>query len=425
MKNRSFCFLATYLAMLPLPAQEVTPATFERGLLLRASDLLPPELVAGSSHRVREQVVTDGFMAHFVIDSYFGTFEAVGLPQVHQRIKEIDAIRLLTETSKSDLFAEGLKRSIEQPVEAVKNIVKDPIESIKQAPKTVGHFFGKVGSAVDRGFDRIVDRTKQAPDDEVIPDVSGAGQDLENAGKGIIGYDKALLDCAKQLGVDPYSDNKQLQDEMEKVAWAFFAGGLPLRIGSIAASAGLVLTVTKAVGVPEEIYALTSNEIASRDEKSLKAMGVTELDIEAFYNNRVLTITTRHQLVRALESLSKAAGRGLLVRLASSCQSARQVDFMLGALGLLVSRQQAGSATYVELRVIGRLPGGVTSEGVLEVPAPVDYVTWTPEVAGFAQRDDLPDMPKVLVHTGVFSPVAAANFASNGWKTFQVPYPAP
>jgi DNA (cytosine-5)-methyltransferase 1 len=61
--------------------------------------------------------------------------------RARQRIAEMNAIQKLVETSKGDLFAEGLKRSIEQPIDAVKNISKDPVTSIKRAPKTFGHFF--------------------------------------------------------------------------------------------------------------------------------------------------------------------------------------------------------------------------------------------------------------------------------------------
>ena len=57
------------------------------------------------------------------------------------------------------------------------------------------------------------------------------------------------------------------------------------------------------------------------------------------------------------------------------------------------------------------------------MPAPVDYVTWTPEVAGFAQRDDLGAGAKVLVHTGKLSPAAANGLLASGWKSVAIGYP--
>ncbi|MEN9974051.1 MAG: hypothetical protein RLZZ282_57 [Verrucomicrobiota bacterium] len=106
---------APWIAMLesitPCGAQENAAAAFESGVLLPASDLLPADLLQGSSYRVRDEVVTDGYMAHFQIDSDFGGFDAIGVPQANRRIVEAQAIRKLVETSKSDLFAEGMTQA--------------------------------------------------------------------------------------------------------------------------------------------------------------------------------------------------------------------------------------------------------------------------------------------------------------------------
>ena len=58
------------------------------------------------------------------------------------------------------------------------------------------------------------------------------------------------------------------------------------------------------------------------------------------------------------------------------------------------------------------------------MPAPVDHVTWTDGVAGFARRDDLGTAPKVLVHTGTLSAAASAGLTAAGWKAVAVDYPA-
>ncbi len=402
------------------PAFAQAPAAYESGVLLPAADLVPAGLLRGPSYRVRDQVATDGFMAHFEIDSDFGTFTAIGVPHARRRIAECEAIRKLVETSKGDLFAEGLKRSVEQPIDAVKNIVKNPVESVKQAPKTVGHFFGKVGSAVGRGASKVAGAVSGGGE----PSAGEVGAGIGNAAKNAAGFDKAKLDTAKQLGVDPYSDNPRLQEEMDKVTWAFFAGGLPLRVGAAAASAGIALTATNMVGIPEDTYALTQNELALRDARSLAAMGVTAEDIKAFQLHPALSTTRRHRIVGYLEALPEAQGRGHMVRLANSCESADQADFLIGALAILAERQRSGAADYASLKILGRLPGAVTASGELHVPAPVDHVTWTDQVAAFGQRDDLGETPKVLVHTGRLSAAASAGLMAAGWKTIGVAYPS-
>ncbi len=401
------------------PAIAQTPATHEEGVLLESSSLLPPELVRGSSYRVRNHVPTDGYMAHFQIDSDFGTFDAIGVPQALQRIREMEAIRTLVETSRGDLFAEGVKRSIEQPIDAVKNIVKHPVESLKEAPKTVGHFFGSMGSAIGRGVGKVKARTS-----EDSPELSAGevGRSIGETAKNVAGFGKAKLETAKQLGVDPYSDNVRLQEEMDKVTWAFFAGGLPLRVGAAVASAGVAVAATKMVGLPEDTYLLTQAELELRDGRSLSAMGVTDEDIREFQLNRALSTTRRHLIVTSLEALPEAKGRGSLVQQATACSSPEEADFLIAALSILADRQRSGATDYVSLEVLGRLPGGMNSKGELEVPAPVDHVTWTREVADFANRADLAPTSKVLVHTGRLSPAASAGFLAAGWKEIAVAY---
>jgi hypothetical protein len=396
-------------------ASAQAPAAHESAVALNAADLLPAEQLRGPSHRVRDMVMTDGFLAHFEIDTDFGSFEAVGVPQVKLRIAEADAIRKLVETSKGDLFAEGLKRSVTQPIDAVKNIAKDPVTSIKRAPKTVGHFFSKVGASVERGVNKI------KADNEAGngPSAAAVGEGAKN----IAGFDKAKLETARQLGVDPYSDNKRLQEEMDKVTWAFFAGGLPLRIGAAVASAGVAVAATNMVGIPEETYALTQAELALRDNKSLTAMGLKEEDIRDFQIQPNLSTTRRHRIVKSLEALPGAAGRGKIVLLANSCETTDQADFLIAALEMLAQRKRAGAADYKQLHVFGRLPGATTATGMLEVPAPVDHVTWTEQVAAFASRDDLGTASKSLIHTGKLSPATAAGFAAAGWQTVATPYP--
>ncbi len=396
------------------------PAAFEQEALLTATELLPANLLKGTTYRVRNQVATDGYLAHFEIDSDFGTFKAIGVPAAKRTIAEIEAIHQLVETSKGDLFAEGIKRSIEQPVDAVKNIVTHPVSSVRNAPRTVGHFFVKIGKSISRGVNEAEQLSASGND----PSAAEIGRGIGNAARNAAGFEKARLDTAKQLGVDPYSDNPRLQEEIDKVTWAFFAGGLPLKIGAMAASAGLAVTATNMIGIPDDTYALTASEITLRDERALEAMGVTDEDVSRFLTHPALSTTRRHRIVVALEKLSGASGRGNIVRLANSCTSKEQADFLIDALSILVQRQQSGAASYASLHAIGRLPGATAASGELDVPAPVDYVTWTPEVADFAFRDDLANPVKVLVHTGRFSDAAASGIAAAGWRAISVPYPA-
>lgn len=395
----------------PLPAAPTpVPTNVETPAVLSAASLLGTE-AAGPTYRVREQVPTDGYMAYFTIDSDFGQFECVGLYQEKNRIREMAAIQKLVEVSKSDLFAEGVKRSLEQPVEAVKKIAKDPVNAVTTAPKTVGHFFKKVGKSISNTATNIQERVESG-------DNSGTGADISRGAKSVIGFDSAKLECAKQLGVDPYSDNERLQAEIEKVSWVFFSGGLPLRLGAAAISGGasFALTATKMVGLPEEIYALTPSELAVRNQQAMESMGVEESVATRFAANEALSITLRRSIIRSLQALGDIKGRAGIIAVAADCENRRQAEFLNQALLLLARRQMALPATFVALEVSGRLPTAVDANGVLHVPAPVDYLSWTAEVAEFARRDDLLGRKPVLMLEGGASERTRTELAALGWS---------
>ncbi|MFC7339426.1 hypothetical protein ACFQY0_19695 [Haloferula chungangensis] len=392
------------------------PQAYEIPPVLSASQILSADEMQGPHFRVRDSAPSDGYMTHFTIDSDFGVFECAGERQVDQRIQEIAAIAKLTQVSRSDLFAEGVKRSVEAPIDAVKNIVEDPKESVKQLPKTVGHFFSKVGNSISSTAKKVGKKSEESDGEMSSEEWAAAGRGAGNAAKSVAGYDKAKLDTARQLGVDPYSDNERLQEEMDKVTWAFFAGGLPLRIGASVASGGasMALTATKTVGLPTEIYDVTPSELALRDRDMMIAMGVPAPTIDTVFMNPALTISLRHGILTTLNQMPGGPGRVDVVTAVAALEKHGQADFFLTALKQLAARH--ATAPYLEVKLLGRLPGGLTADEYLEIAAPVDYVSWTQQVAEFARRDDLTGARKRLLITGKMSEAAAAGFADANWQ---------
>jgi hypothetical protein len=412
MKARHFLTAATVSLItgaLPLLANEASA-------LFRSSEILPPDLIVGPHHRVRELAEADGFLIHFTVDSDFGVYECSGLGELRRRVAEIGAIAQLVEVSKGDLFAEGLRKSIESPIGAVRNIAEDPGATLKQVPKSVGHFFGKVGSGIGNAVRKAGEERPDSdrPDGEAV--ARGVGRVLRSAA----GFDKAKLECARQLGADPYSDNVRLQEEMEKVAWAFFAGGLPLKVGVSLASGGAsrAIGAVEFVGLPDELYELTPSELDFQDRNALKGMGVPPERIDALFANPHLIRSVRHAMVGALAELG-VAGRLEIVEQLATVDTVWRAHFLNEALQLLRWRHRG--VGYQGCSVHGRLPAGMAPDGTLEIPAPIDYVIWTPEVEAFATREDIARFPRRLVHQGTLSAETLANLGALGWEIVKVP----
>ena len=82
-----------------LAGSPVRAADYEEPPVLKASDLLPADLLKGEHHEIEAQVVNDGFMNHFTIRSDFGTFEAKSLALVEVRVREVHSLAELTPCS--------------------------------------------------------------------------------------------------------------------------------------------------------------------------------------------------------------------------------------------------------------------------------------------------------------------------------------
>lgn len=410
-------FLSLLAVMPPAWAQKSpAPAPFEPTPTFEAAQFLGPDLMKGPHHQVRELAQSDGFLIHFVIDSDFGIFECSGIREVPTRVREIEAIATLIAVSRSDLFAEGLRRSVEEPIEAAKNIVENPVDSVKQVPHTVGRLFSQIGSSVGSAV-RKVGNTEPGRErnSEEAP-----RQSIGRKIVGIAGFDKAKLNCARQLGVDPYSDNLRLQEEMEKVTWAFFAGGLPLNIGVKVASSGasIGLTATELVGLPEEIYEASPAELALRDRRILENLGIKIGVIDAVIENPDLPASLRHQITTTLPRLGDGPGRAEFVRLMVNCENGIQARFLSEALTLMAQRHEV--TPYASYAIFGKLPAAYLPDGSMELVAPFDFVSWTEEFSEFIQKSPFESPTKRLVLTGNVSPTAAKALPTFGWETITV-----
>src|SRR5688572_14806032 len=93
--GRSASSLTVILAgmLMAQPARTLAAqGSFEPAITLKASQVLPPDVLAGPHHRVEERVYNDGYINRYTVLSKFGGFVAVSTPMLRQRISEINAM---------------------------------------------------------------------------------------------------------------------------------------------------------------------------------------------------------------------------------------------------------------------------------------------------------------------------------------------
>src|SRR6185295_13662881 len=99
------------LTLLALVQPAIAQQPYEAPPVLSASKILPPELLSGPNHRVRERVTNDGYLNIYQIDSKFGTFTAVSTAVLRKRIGEINAMVVMEKVQDSKEYIASFKEA--------------------------------------------------------------------------------------------------------------------------------------------------------------------------------------------------------------------------------------------------------------------------------------------------------------------------
>jgi hypothetical protein len=199
-------FIAMLLFCLRATASENNaPATDEYEIpgRVNAEDFLPRSAFRGKKIFVEKTATNDGLQNTYRIKAGTQEYEITGSTAAMEFLQELKATNQLREISTAKAFKSGLKQSAKSTYETGKKIVRDPVGAAKKVPQGASRFFGKV-----KGF--------LSQDEDESDKESSPGE----AVKGLLGVDDARRKLAARLGVDVYSRNPVLQEELTRVATA-------------------------------------------------------------------------------------------------------------------------------------------------------------------------------------------------------------
>jgi hypothetical protein len=108
---------------------------------------------------------------------------------------------------------------------ASRDVIVDPVRAVRELPGGVRMLAAELRAAAG-----AVAKGEEGVD---------VGDSLRNA----IGYHKAKRRLARELGGDPYSSNATLQQELDDLVWAVYAGGATIDAGMLAAPRAASLSV--------------------------------------------------------------------------------------------------------------------------------------------------------------------------------------
>ena len=404
------CSLATagWTAASAQPSYETPP-------VLRAADLAPADLLQGPRHRVDERVPTDGLLARFTVRSDFGMFEAAGPGMLRVRVGEVGALAELLQMTQGEVFAKAAAEAAKRTGRSLQAAVQNPEETIKGIPEGVGRFFDRVGQSVRTGVQKAGDQAAERKAQGAGPEAAAAdvGGAAGRAAGEVAGYYDARRRLAKGLGADPYTTNPVLDKELDRVAWAAFAGEFGLRT-AVGAVPGVGALTNSATWFSDLVWDTSPGDLRVMIEKKLLAMGAPQDAVDRFLRHRWYTLTLQTALVTGLDALVGVPGRATVLPLALGATSEEQARFVVGAVAIL-ARHHKAVAPIAEVRVAGTvLAKG--RDGALVVPAPVDHVSWTERAATFARRPDLKARVRGLWLAGRVSPRARQELTALGWQ---------
>jgi len=390
---------------------------FEPPPIINATQLLPESALSGPGFHVERLVPTNGAMGQYTIvadASVFqndaGTYRVESLDLLKLRLSEIPAIAYLENVRKSGVFANALAQSAERPVADAANMVVHPMDTVTGLPSGIGSLFGRV----TLGVGHIASTASNS-----FGSGAAAGQ-AGNATMTALGYDQVRRDLARKLHVDPYSSDPILTKKLNSVAWVMFSARLTVDAAMMAVPASIVISGVEFTN--DLVYQKPKGDLIIFVQKKLQNMGLSQEQIASFISNSAIPLSLQVSVVEDLEALGDIPGRRAAAVDLGSMMTEYQARFLATSIRMLNQwGQQKSPITGIQA------PGVLVAHdqnGTVIVPAPVDYVSWTPRIAAFVTTPALLELHhRVLWIPAKMTPLARQQLEANGWSVHESAQP--
>ena len=197
--------------------------------------------------------------------------------------------------------------------------------------------------------------------------------------KDLIGYSSVKRRLAAELQVDPFSSNEVLQEDLDDVTWAVFAGGatIDLAMSQTPMAASLAVKATRRIdSAASAAWEIPAPTLLKASADALEAMGLTPAEAEALAWHPSCTLTHKTALVGALAGLEGVSGRDDFSRLATRAGDEIECRFYRETAELIWS-YHTQRRPLKALAVKGDSVEMTDVDGRVVLPLRADYVVWT------------------------------------------------
>jgi hypothetical protein len=374
----------------------------------KVSDILPADQIKGDHYKIGEEVIFEGYMDTFKVDSDYSPFEVTGDGALRKLLKEIKAITALKEIGKTEAFTEALADAAKKPFEFAGNLVTKPVETVSSVPKGVASIFEGAYAGVT---------TK-----------SQTGEDSQAESLLLSKYKR---EYAYNLGVDVYSSNEALQKELDRIGWAAAVGSLSFSAATAPIGGGVGMAVSY-TGLASDINNYLKDQppskIRSEAKKKLAEMGVSEELVKDFLENPSYTPRHTTVIVANLMKLEGAQGRDAFIKYSLSATDEESANFIQNIIETIRGYHETVSPIK-EIMVTSNLVLAKSKEDTVLIPFPLDYGIWTEKseavitnLVNTNKKELGPDVKFDLWVTGTVSPLTRKNLEELGVKVAEKVY---
>lgn len=358
---------------------------------------------AGPGFKVGTPVRSDGSHRIYELQTGAGIERIVGDGLIRFRIREFTVLSALRSLEKEESFIEGLKKAAKRPAKFVENTVTDPLGTAQSTASGVGKFIGRLS----KGVEKAVTGETLSPS-ELAGIVSGA--------------DRARRVLALKVGVDPYTQDEALSEQLDRAAAASTSDDLSVNAVLAMVPGGISVT---AEGMAEPLRMLildsTRSEIEKYPADVLRGLRVSEPVIEAFAANPNFSPFERAVLAYDLEALTLVEGREALAARAAEAKTRDEAYLMLRQVALYEHYHRT-IGPLAQVRYIADFPVAIRKDKIATLVLPLDMLSWTRTTATAISALHegllrLPFQPEGMDFriTGDMTDDTAIRLASFGW----------
>ncbi|PHR58690.1 MAG: hypothetical protein COA43_10580 [Robiginitomaculum sp.] len=373
---------------------------FEHPRFVDAQQFLGPKWMKSDLHTVTPKAYNDGYANSYEITTPHHTYTVQGTQETRKRIFEIEATERLRKTYTGEAIVKSLKdrttNLVTTPYRAAisgkqryDNIQQQGVD-VKSVSSGLGAIVGKLGHGIKEFGVTGVRIVSSAGGTKcsALNCAAKAGKDIWSGFNSIVGKHAAAKRMHQRLGTDPYTDNKVLQKEVSRLAYAESYTGTGFKFGVSGAGISIISPLATGVGYYNNAEFAAQYEDAHKrrniEKKLLAEWGANPSQMNTLYRNTSFSHTDRSRMMMILSEIGNANMRARLAEQIANTPTRFVAQTQLDIFSHIAKLDKSGQISgYVkDTPMVIAVQNGDT----LILPFSADYLLWTPEIASAVEN---------------------------------------